>query len=290
MPKKPAKPPVQKAQSNMLAAEQRAAMAQALYDAEANRAPIEPFTITHPDANIEDSYRISQLVTELKIAAGRSVKGYKVGLTSKAMQQMSGATEPDYGTMTDDWFVPEGSTIDMARLNRPLVEMEMAFVLGRELSGPGVNAADIIRATDFVLPAIEIVDSRYRGRGPNMLIDSVADAAWCGLVVLGGRPARLTDLDIRREGATLYKNGTIEETGVGSAVMGNPVNAVVWLANKLASFGVSMAAGSVVLSGSFVRAIPFAAGDTISAVFNTLGDVTFATSAPLATGAAPSGS
>ena len=264
----------------MLTAEQRLAMAHALYSAEVDHAPIEPFTITHPDANIEDSYRIAQHVTDLKVAAGRTVKGHKVGLTFKAMQQMSGATEPDYGTITDDWIVPEGSTIDMTRLNRPLVEMEIAFVLKRELSGPGINAADVIRATDFVLPAIEIVDSRYRGRGPNMLVDSVADAAWCGLVVLGGRPARLTDLDIRREGATLYKNGTIEESGVGSAVMGNPINAMVWLANKLASFGVTMAAGSVVLSGSFVKAIPFAAGDTIAALFTSLGDVNFSTSAP----------
>jgi 2-keto-4-pentenoate hydratase len=266
----------------ILTSEQHNAMAQALLAAEANNAPIDPFTVTYPDADIEDSYRIAQVVTEMKVASGRTVKGHKVGLTSKAMQQMSGATEPDYGTLTDDWIVPEGSTVDMTRLNRPLVEMEIAFVLGRELSGPGVNAADVIRATDFVLPAIEIVDSRYRGRGPQPLLDSVADAASCGLVVLGGRAARLTDLDIRREGATLYKNGTIEETGVGAAVMGNPVNAVVWLANKLASFGVVMAAGSVVLSGSFVKAIPFAAGDTLTAMFNTLGDVTFATSPPVA--------
>jgi 2-oxo-hept-3-ene-1,7-dioate hydratase len=192
----------------MLASEQRAAMAQALFNAEAEHTPIEPFTITHPDADIEDSYRIAQLVTELKVAAGRSVKGHKVGLTSKAMQQLSGASEPDYGTLTDDWIVPEGSVIDMTRLNRPLVEVEIAFVLGHDLSGPGVNAADVIRATDFVLPAIEIVDSRYRGRGPKPLIDSV------------------------------------------------------------------------VLSGSFVKAIPFRAGDTIAAMFNTLGDVTFATTGP----------
>ena len=264
----------------MLTSEQRMAMAEALFRAEADAAPIEPFTTTHPDADIEDSYRIAQLVTELKVAAGRTVKGHKVGLTSKAMQQLSGASEPDYGTLTDDWIVPEGSTIDMTRLNRPLVEVEIAFVLGRELSGPGLNAADIIRATDYVLPAIEIVDSRYSGRGPKPLIDSVADAAWCGLVVLGGRPMRLDEFDVRREGAALYKNGSVEETGVGAAVMGNPVNAVVWLANKLASFGVSMAAGSVVLSGSFVKAIPFSSGDTITALFSTLGDVTFATSAP----------
>jgi 2-keto-4-pentenoate hydratase len=264
----------------MLTSEQRAAIARALFTAEAEHTPIEPFTTTHPDADIEDAYRIAQLVTELKIAAGRTVKGHKVGLTSKAMQQLSGTNEPDYGTVTDDLIVPEGSVIDMTRLNRPLVEVEIAFVLGSDLAGPGVNAADVIRATDFVLPALEIVDSRYRGRGPKPLIDSVADAAWCGLIVLGGRPALLADLDVRREGAALYKNGVIEESGVGSAVMGNPVNAVVWLANKLASFGVTMRTGSVVLSGSFVKAIPFTAGDTVSAMFNTLGDVTFATSAP----------
>ncbi len=263
-----------------LTSKQREAMAKALYKAELNNAPIEPFTITYPDADIEDSYRIAQRVTELKVAAGRSIKGHKVGLTSKAMQQMTNATEPDYGTITDDWIKPEGSTIDMTRLNRPLVEVEIAFVLGHDLSGPSINAADVIRATDFVLPAIEIVDTRYNGRGPKPLIDSVADAAWCGLIVLGGRPARLTELDVRREGGALYKNGTIEETGVGSAVMGNPINAVVWLANKLATFGVSMKAGSVVLSGSFVKAIPFAAGDTVTAMFSTLGDVTFSTSAP----------
>lgn len=264
----------------MLTPEQRTAMAHALVAAEADHAPIEPFTVTHPDADIEDAYRIAQLVTELKVAAGRTVKGHKVGLTSKAMQQFAGATEPDYGSLTDDWFVPEGSTIDMTRLNRPLAEVEIAFVLGASLSGPGINAADVIRATEFVVPAIEIVDSRYNGRGPKALVDSVADAAWCGLVVLGGRPRRLSDLDLRLEGAALYKNGTVEESGVGAAVMGNPVNAVVWLANKLASFGVSMEPGSVVLSGSFVKAIPFTAGDTITAMFNTLGSVTFATSSP----------
>lgn len=262
----------------MLTAEQRSAMAHALYRAEVDRAPIEPFTITHPDADLDDAYAIAQAVTALKVAAGRTIKGYKVGLTSKAMQQATGATEPDYGTITDDWIVPEASTVDTSRLNRPLAEVELAFVLAHDLGGPGVTAVDVIRATDFVLPAIEIVDTRYAGRGPKPLIDSVADAAWCGLVMLGGRPVRLTDIDLRCEGASLVKNGTIEETGIGSAVMGNPINAVAWLANKLASFGVTMEAGSVVLSGSFLKAIPFRGGDTIAAMFTTLGDVTFSTS------------
>ena len=213
-----------------LTEEQRAAAAQALLDAEINRAPIDAISTTYPEADVEDAYRISMAVTELKVARGRTIKGH-----------------------------------------------EIAFVLGAPLSGSDNNAADVIRATDFVLPAIEIVDTRYRGYGTNLLVDSVADAASCGLVVLGSRPMRLTDLDLRREGAALYKNGTVEESGVAAAVMGNPVNAVVWLANKLGEFGVPMEAGNVILSGSFLKAIPFAAGDTISALFDTLGDVTFAT-------------
>ncbi len=256
---------------------QRAELAQALLDAETNRCPIDPVSTTHPDADVDDAYRISMAVTELKRAAGRTIKGHKIGLTSKPMQRLVGTDEPDYGSLFDDWFVAEGSTVDMSRLNRPLVEVELAFVLGGDLAGTHNNAADVIRATDFVLPAIEIVDTRYRSRSTNLLVDSIADAASCGLIVLGGRPKRLADLDLRREGAALYKNGTIEESGVAAAVMGNPVNAVVWLANKLGEFNVPIEAGNVILSGSFVKAIPFTAGDTITALFDTLGDVSFAT-------------
>lgn len=256
---------------------QCAAAAAALLDAETERAPIAALSTTYPDADVEDAYRISMAVTERKIALGRTVKGHKIGLTSKPMQQLVGSDEPDYGSLFDDWFVLEGSTVDMAGLNRPLVEVEIAFVLGSDLAGTHNNAADVIRATELILPAIEIVDTRYDGYGPNLLVDSVADAASCGLVVLGSRPMRLTDVDLRREGAALYKNGTVEESGVAAAVMGSPVNAVVWLVNKLGEFGVPVEAGNVILSGSFLKAIPFTAGDTFTALFDTLGDVTFAT-------------
>jgi len=132
----------------------------------------------------------------------------------------------------------------------------------------------VIRATDFVLPALEIVDSRYNGRGKNMLVDSIADAAMCGFVVLGGRPMDLLGVDLRRLSASLAINGDIMETGSAAAVMGNPLNAVVWLANKLHEFGVSMQPGDVILSGSFVKAIPFDKGDSITALFDELGEVT----------------
>lgn len=259
----------------MLTDEQLRAAAEALVRAEQDHAPITPLSERHPEATIDDAYRVSMAVTDLKVKAGRVVKGHKIGLTSKAMRSLTGATEPDYGTMFDDWFVLEGGTVDMSTMNRPLVELELAFVLGSPLAGPGVTAADVVRATDFVLPSIEIVDSRYAGRGPNMLVDSISDAASCGRVVLGGCPRRLTDIDVRRIGASLAVNGTIEETGVASAVMGNPINSVAWLANKLHEFGVPFEAGHVALSGSFIKAIPFKAGDVVSATFDQLGDVSF---------------
>jgi 2-keto-4-pentenoate hydratase len=202
-----------------LSVDQHQEAARALFAAERDHAPIEPITATYEEADIEDAYRIAMAVNDLKLKAGRRIKGHKIGLTSKAMRSLNNATEPDYGTLFDDWFVPEGSVIKISRLNRPLVEVEIAFVLKQDLPGPSVNAADVIRATDFVLPALEIVDSRFSRRGSRGVIDSVCDAASCGLVVLGGNPRRLEQIDVRRIGAGLMKNGQLEESGVSSAVI-----------------------------------------------------------------------
>jgi 2-keto-4-pentenoate hydratase len=259
----------------MLTDEQVAEAASALYQAELDNEPTAAMSETYPDADVEDAYRISIAVTELKVKAGRIVKGHKIGLTSKAMRELTGASEPDYGTLFDDWFILEGGVVPRSQMNRPLVEAELAFVLREPLVGPGVNAVDVIRATDFVLPCLEVVDVRQKSRGPNPLVDSISDAAACGRVVLGGCPARLTDVDIRRIGATLSINGSVEQSGVASAVMGNPINAVAWLANKLHEFGVVPEAGHVILSGSFIKAIPFAPGDTVIALFDRLGEVGF---------------
>ena len=256
----------------MLSEAQRTDIATALYVAEVERVQIPNISATHPNADVVDAYEIAKKVSALRLADGRRITGHKVGLTSKAMRDMSQADEPDFGTLFDHWFVPEGSTIPADGLFRPLVEIELAFVMNDRLEGPRANAADVIRATDFVLPAIEIVDSRFVDRP--QLVDTIADVASCGLVVLGGNPRRLCDIDIRRIGGTLVKNGEIEESGVAAAVMGNPVNAVAWLANKLHEFGVTIEPGHVVLSGSFVRAVRLGAGDTITALFDELGDVT----------------
>jgi 2-keto-4-pentenoate hydratase len=252
---------------------QHKAAAKAIYEAEQTGEWTEPVSNTHEDADVEDAYRIGMEVRDLKVTAGRSVKGHKVGFTSKAMRSLVGATEPDYGFLYDDWFVPEGFTVPRSRMNRPLVEQEIAFVVGQRLAGPSVNAADVIRATDFVLPALEIVDSRFAGRGKTLLVDSISDAASCGFVVLGGNPARLTDIDIRRIGGSLSINGDIIETGTAAAVMGNPINAVAWLANKLSEFATAMEPGDVILSGSFIKAVPFDAGDSVFAMFDRLGEV-----------------
>jgi 2-keto-4-pentenoate hydratase len=245
-----------------------------LWQAEQSHEWAEPLSKLFPDADVGDAYRVSLAVRDTKLANGRTVKGHKIGLTSKAMRDLTGATEPDYGFIFDNWFTLEGDTVQRNAMNRPLVEVELAFVMGKELRGPSINAADVIRATDFVLPALEIVDSRYKGRGTNLLVDSISDAAMCGFVVLGGNPAKLTDVDVRRLSASLSINGQVLESGTASAVMGNPINAVVWLANKLQEFDVAMQPGDVILSGSFVKAIPFSAGDTIVALYDQLGEVT----------------
>jgi 2-oxo-hept-3-ene-1,7-dioate hydratase len=255
--------------------EQRQAAAQALFEAELTRDWIEPITITYPGADIEDAYAIGQMVTDTKVAVGRVVKGHKVGLTSKAMREATKATEPDYGTLFDNWFVDEGSKVSMATMNSPLVELELVFVLKHDLGGPSVNAIDVIQATDFILPAIEVVDNRFSGRGVGGVVDSISDAASCGFVMVGGNPTLLTDLDPRQIGAGLYINGELEESGVASAVMGNPINSVAWLAGKLDEFGVTMKAGNTILSGSFIRARRFGVGDSILADFGPLGQISF---------------
>ncbi|MCP3854644.1 MAG: 4-oxalocrotonate decarboxylase [Actinomycetia bacterium] len=254
---------------------QRREAAAALVEAELTRNWIEPITLAYEGADISDAYAIGQYVTDAKVAAGRVVKGHKVGLTSKAMRSTTGATEPDYGTLFDNWFLDEGTQVSMSTMNRPMVEIELVFVLKDELSGPSVNAIDVIRATDFIVPAVEVVDGRYSKRGKPGVVDSIADAATCGFIMVGGNPRQLNQLDIRHVAGALYKNGEIEESGTAAAVMGNPVNSVAWLARKLDEFGVRMEAGHTVLSGSFIRAHPMRAGDSFVADFGPLGQISF---------------
>lgn len=238
------------------------------------RQPVRLLTKTYPGIEVEDAYRIQEEFVARQVARGARIKGYKVGLTSKPMQEMAGSTEPDFSAMTDDLFLPEDTPIPASRFFAPMIEIEMAFVMKHALRGPGVLPVDVIRATDFVLPAIEIVDFRLV-REPGMnLIDTVADLAACGAAVLGANPRPLDAIDIRRVKGSIVRNGQVEQEGEASAVLGNPVTAVAWLANKLGEFGVTFEPGHVILTGSFVRAFPVKAGDEVVCRFDQgLGDV-----------------
>ena len=238
------------------------------------RRPLPLLTQTYPQIEMADAYAIQQAFVAHSLAQGRKVRGYKVGLTSKAMQEMSSTTEPDFSAMTDDLFLPEDTPLEHARFFRPLIEIEIAFVMKSALKGPGVLPVDVLRATDFVLPAIVIVDFRV-GPAPGMtVLDTVAALAACGAAVLGANPCKLEDIDLRRVHGQMIVNGKVEHEGFASAVLGNPVTAVAWLANKLGEFGITFEPGQTILTGSFVRAMPVKVGDEVVARFDSgLGDV-----------------
>lgn len=258
----------------MLDAATRSQIVADLIDTYRTRKALPLLTQTYPQIDMEDAYAIQQAFVAHSLAQGRQVRGYKVGLTSKAMQEMSSATEPDFSAMTDDLFLPEATPLDSAQFFRPLIEIEIAFVMKSALKGPGILPVDVLRTTDFILPAIEIVDFRV-GPGPGMtVVDTVADLAACGAAVLGANPCKLEDIDLRRVHGQMIVNGKIEQEGHASAVLGNPVTAVAWLANKLGQFGITFEAGQTILTGSFVRAMPVKAGDEVVARFDSgLGDV-----------------
>jgi 2-keto-4-pentenoate hydratase len=256
----------------MLNREQQEAAALALRGAEASREVIAPLTDTYPGIDVVDAYEVQLINIRDRLAAGAVVRGHKVGLSAKAMQQMLGVHEPDYGHLLDDMFVDEGAAIEASRFCQPRAEIEVAFVLGRRLEGPGVTVADVVRATDHVLPSIEIVDSRV-ANWKIKIEDTIADNASSAALVLGGRPTALADVDPALIGATLRKNGEVVETGCSGAVLGNPVIAVAWLANKVAQFGVALEPGNVIMPGSCTRMVPVVAGDHVRADFDRLGHV-----------------
>ena len=255
-----------------MADDRRREAADALWRADQTKQAIPALTDTWADIDVVDAYAIQQVNIARRLEAGAVVRGHKVGLSAKAMQEMLGVHEPDYGHLLDDMFCYEHDTISMARFCQPRAEIEVAFVLGRPLHGPGVTVADVVRATDYVLPSIEIVDSRVQD-WKIKIQDTIADNASSAALVLGGRPTRLHDVDPALIGATLRKNGEIVETGCSGAVLGNPVIAVAWLANKLAQFGVALEPGHVIMPGSCTRMVPVGAGDVIRADFDILGHV-----------------
>ncbi len=207
------------------------------------------------------------------------LKGHKIGLTSRAMQVSSNISEPDYGALLDDMFFEEGSDIPFQRFIVPRVEVELAFILGKPLKGPNVTLFDVLEATEWVIPALEIIDARIQQVDPQTKVtrkvfDTISDNAANAGIVMGGRPVRPMDVDLRWVSALLYRNGVIEETGVAAGVLNHPANGIAWLARKFAPHGVALEAGQVILAGSFTRPVPARPGDTFHADYGPLGAIT----------------
>ncbi len=253
-------------------------LAQRLHQAQGTRVQVEHFSRLYPQMVIEDSYAIQRAWMDLCLAEGRRVIGHKIGLTSRAMQIASQITEPDYGTLLDDMWLRDGAEIDTARFIVPRLEVEFAFILARDLQGPGVTLWDVLNATDHVVPALELIDARIEQfdrhtQAPRKVLDTIADNAANGGIILGSRPMRVDTVDWRWAGALLFKNGVIEESGLGAAVLNHPGNGLAWLANRLAPYGQGLKAGEIVLGGSFTRPVACAVGDVFHADYGPLGSI-----------------
>jgi 2-oxo-hept-3-ene-1,7-dioate hydratase len=255
----------------MLSDADRKKAADILMNAEKTRQQAVQLSITFPGITIDDAYAVSTEVANRKMAAGFKLIGHKVGLTSKAMQRSSQIDEPDFGYLFDYMMVADGAKVAHSNYCRPRVEIELAFVLGKQLKGPGIGLPDVLRATEYVVPAIEIVDARLQD--PRKIFDTVSDNGAGAGIVIGGRPVGPLDVDLRFVGGIMYRNSEIEETGVAAGVLGHPALGVAWLANKLGSHGVALEPGHIVLAGSFTRVVFAQKGDTLHADFGPLGGI-----------------
>lgn len=264
----------------MLAPEIVAGLARELEQARVSHVQLGHFSRRHPDMTVEDGYAVQREWLKIRQAQGRVVKGRKIGLTSRAMQQASQITEPDFAPLLDDMFYAQGGDIPFADFIAPRVEVELAFVLGKPLRGPGINLFDVLRATEYVVPALELIDARIEQldretRVMRRVMDTISDFAANAGIVMGGRPVRPMDVDLRWVGALLFKNGVIEETGLAAAVLNHPATGVAWLANKIAPFDEQLNEGDVVLAGSFTRPVFGQAGDSFHADYGPLGSISF---------------
>jgi 2-oxo-hept-3-ene-1,7-dioate hydratase len=249
-----------------------------LYEARKNRTQLRHFSREYPQMTIDDGYTIQREWVKLELADGRRIKGRKIGLTSRAMQQASQINEPDYAPLMDDMFFETGSEIPVDRFIAPRVEVELAFILEKPLRGPGVTLTDVLRATAYVIPALEIIDARIEQfdretRAPRKVFDTIADFAANAGIVTGGRPVRPDAFDLRWVGALLYKNAVIEETGLAAGVLNHPATGVAWLANKIAPYDEQLNPGDVVLGGSFTRPTQAVRGDVLHADYGPLGNI-----------------
>jgi 2-oxo-hept-3-ene-1,7-dioate hydratase len=255
----------------MLSEADRHKAADILIAAEKARKQAVQLSKTWPDITIDDAYAISTIVANRKIAAGAKLIGHKVGLTSKAMQRSSQIDEPDFGFLLDNMMIADGASVRHEDFCLPRVEVELAFIMGKTLKGPGVGLTDVLRATEYVVPALEIVDARLQD--PRKIFDTVSDNGAAAGIVVGGRPVGPMDVDLRWVGGIMYRNAEIEETGVAAGVLGHPALGVAWLANKIGQHGVALEPGHLVLAGSFTRVVHARKGDTLHADFGQLGGI-----------------
>jgi len=248
-------------------------LADELAAAERDRTTVPLLTARHPGMTVEDSYAVQNLWKERGLTAGRRLVGRKIGLTSRVMQQATGITEPDYGVIFEDMVFDTGAVIPFDNYSNVRIEVELAFVLAEALEGPSCTLYDVLDATKYVVPALEILSSRIEMQG-RTIVDTISDNAAMGGMVVGGRPVAVDAVDLRWVSALLYRNETIEESGVAAAVLDHPASGVAWLANKLAQHGTRLEAGEIVLAGSFTRPMWVERGDTVHADYRDLGAIT----------------
>ncbi len=256
------------------------ALALELYHARKNRAQVRHFSRRHPEMTVTDGYAVQRAWVRRELADGRRILGRKIGLTSRAMQLSSQIDEPDYAPLMDDMFFAQGGDIPVERFIAPRVEVELAFVLGKPLRGPGVTLVQVLAATEYVVPALEIIDARIEQfdretKVMRKVTDTISDFAANAGIVMGGRPVKPDAVDLRWVGAMLFKNGVVEETGLAAGVLNHPATGVAWLADKIAPHDEQLNAGDVVLAGSFTRPTPAVRGDTLHADYGPLGTVSF---------------
>ena len=252
--------------------------AQDLYRAELDRKPVDPVTLTHAQMDMDDAYAIQQRWVDRKVEAGRKVIGYKIGLTSRAMQDAMKIDTPDYGVLLDDMWFDNGSEIQSADFIDPRIEVELAFVLKQRLQGDNLSVDDVLAATDYVVPALELIAARSHRVHPESgytrtVFDTIADNAANAGIIVGDQRVQPNELDLRWVGAMLYSNDIIEETGLAAGVLDHPARGICWIAKRFAPHGIALEPGQILLAGSFTRPIKVKAGDHIRADYGPLGEI-----------------
>jgi len=262
----------------MLNPQQISEAADALYQAESKRQQIDPVTLSHPEMDMDDAYAIQSSWVNRKIENGRKVIGYKIGLTSRAMQRVMKIDTPDYGVLLDDMLFDDGANLETAAFLDPQIEVELAFVLKDRLFGEDLTVEQVMDATDYVIPAFELIAARSFRIHPETaytrtVFDTISDNAANAGIIMGGRKVKPGETDLRWAGAIVKLNGVIEQTGLAAAVLDHPANGICWIAKRFAAHGIALEPGQVLLSGSFTAPIKVKAGDKVTAEYGSLGDI-----------------